>query len=43
MILAAWMGWLLDSFDLMLVSFLLVHLAHDFHVGLTAMGLVLSA
>jgi len=42
-ILAAWLGWLLDAFDLMIVSMLLVHLSKHFSVSLTAMGLVLSA
>jgi SHS family lactate transporter-like MFS transporter len=41
-VLAAWLGWFCDAFDQMVLIFLLVRLGQEFHVGLVAMGLVLT-
>ncbi len=41
-VLASMLGWFLDAFDQMVLIFLLVRLAQEFHVTLVAMGLVLT-
>jgi len=41
-VIASFLGWMLDAFDFFLVVFVLRHLASDFHTGITEVTLGIS-